>query len=293
MNQCLRTTTAAAVKPRVLVPACLRQIDGQPYLVAGQKYLDAVELAGCQPWIFSGCAISEIDTVLSSVDGVLLTGSPSNVHPSHYGQPLLDAASPQDVRRDAWVLPLIRNAIKNGTPILGICRGFQEINIAMGGSLHQAVHSVAGCHDHRAPKNGPLEQIYGPAHEVRLSEGGALQHLMGTDRILVNSIHEQGLAELGQGLRVEAQAPDGLVEAISAPDAKGFLMAVQWHPEWRAIENPASQKLFAAFGDACRAHFAQRLIPFPDRYDTRREAADSTSVRHGVAATCRIDMELE
>ena len=241
------------------MPACLRQLDGQPYLVAGQKYLDAVELAGCQPWIFAGCAANEIGDVLSSVDGVLLTGSPSNVHPSHYGQQLLDPASPQDARRDAWVLPLIKSAIKRGTPTLGICRGFQEINIAMGGSLHQAVHTVAGYRDHRAPKNGEPEQIYGPAHEVHLCADSAMQRMMGTDRIMVNSIHEQGLAELGQGLRVEAQAPDGLVEAFSAPDAAGFLMAVQWHPEWRAVANPASQKLLAAFGDACRASLAQRL----------------------------------
>lgn len=253
------TVAAVAEKPKVLVPACLRQLDGQPYLVVGQKYLDAVELAGCQAWIFSGCASSEIDAVLSSVDGVLLTGSPSNVHPSHYGQQLLDPASPQDARRDAWVLPLIRSAIKRGTPILGICRGFQEINIAMGGSLHQAVHQVAGCRDHRAPKDAPAEEIYGSAHEVHLCADGAMHRLMGTDRIMVNSIHEQGLSELGQGLRVEAQAPDGLVEAFSAPDAAGFLMAVQWHPEWRAADNPASHKLFEAFGNACRASLAHRL----------------------------------
>ncbi|MDR3371869.1 gamma-glutamyl-gamma-aminobutyrate hydrolase family protein [Rhodoferax sp.] len=259
MDKRTPTATVVAAKPKVLVPACLRQFDGQPYLVVGQKYLDAVELAGCQPWIFSGSASSEIDAVLSSVDGVLLTGSPSNVHPSHYGQQLLDPASPQDARRDAWVLPLIRLAIKRGTPVLGICRGFQEINIAMGGSLHQAVHQVAGCSDHRAPKDAPAEEVYGPAHEVHLCTDGAMHHLMGTDRIMVNSIHEQGLPDLGQGLRVEAQALDGLVEAFSAPDAAGFLMAVQWHPEWRATDNPASQKLFAAFGDACRASLAQRL----------------------------------
>ena len=238
-------------KPKVLLPACLRQLDGQAYLVVGQKYLDAVELAGCQPWIFAGCATSEIDAVLSSVDGVLLTGSPSNVHPSHYGQQLLDPDSPQDARRDAWVLPLIKSAIKKGTPILGICRGFQEINIALGGSLHQAVHRVAGCRDHRGPKNVEAEQIYGPAHEVILCGDGILHRLMETDRIMVNSIHEQGLAKLGQGLRIEAQAPDGLVEAFSGTDATGFLMAVQWHPEWRAAENPASRKLLEAFGKAC------------------------------------------
>ncbi|TXT40672.1 MAG: putative glutamine amidotransferase [Comamonadaceae bacterium] len=250
--------SAVPRKPKVLLPACLRQLDGQPYLVAGQKYLDAVELAGCQPWIFAGCAASEIDAVLSSVDGVLLTGSPSNVHPSHYGQQLLDPDSPQDARRDAWVLPLITKAIKKGIPLLGICRGFQEINIALGGSLHQAVHRVAGCRDHRAPKDAEAEQIYGPAHEVTLCADGSLHRWMGTDRIMVNSIHEQGLAELGQGLRIEAQAPDGLVEAFSAPDAAGFLMAVQWHPEWRAADNPASQKLFEAFGNACRARLTQR-----------------------------------
>lgn len=246
-------------KPKVLLPACLRQLDGQPYLVVGQKYIDAIELAGCQAWIFPGCASDEIDDVLAAVDGILLTGSPSNVHPSHYGQSLLDPASPQDARRDAWVLPLITRAIAKGIPILGICRGFQEINIAMGGSLHQAVHDVTGYRDHRAAKDVEAEQIYGPAHEVHLCADGVLRRLMGADSIMVNSIHEQGLANLGKGLRVEAQAPDGLVEAVSAPDAAGFLMAVQWHPEWRAHENPASRKLFEAFGDVCRAKLAQGL----------------------------------
>lgn len=259
MKSCQANRTDAVPRPKVLLPACVRQLDGHPYLVAGQKYLEAIELAGCQPWIFSGCAANEIDDVLSSVDGVLLTGSPSNVHPSHYGQPLLDPASPQDARRDAWVLPLITRAVAKGTPILGICRGFQEINIAMGGSLHQAVHDVAGYRDHRAHQDQDAEKIYAPAHPVRLSANGAMRRLMGTDNIMVNSIHEQGLAELGKGLRVEAQAPDGLVEAVAASDAAGFLMAVQWHPEWRAAENPVSRKLFDAFGNACRASRARRL----------------------------------
>jgi putative glutamine amidotransferase len=140
-----------------------------------------------------------------------------------------------------------------GIPVLGICRGFQEMNVAYGGTLHQKVHEIEGRHDHREDTTRELDVQYGPAHEIDLEPGGALQRLTGQDRIQVNSLHAQGIDRLGPGLAVEARAPDGLIEAFRVEHAKAFALAVQWHPEWKAMSNPVSRALFAAFGAAARA----------------------------------------
>ena len=254
-------------KPVVLVPACNRMLGQHPFHIAGKKYIDAVRLAGCQPLIVPTAEPDEIDALLDLADGLLFTGSPSNVHPRHFGEDVHDTSLPLDTERDDWTLPLIPRALARGIPLFAICRGFQEANVALGGSLHQAVHEVAGQHDHRGATDGTPEEQYGLAHPVHVEQGGALARIVAQPQIQVNSVHGQGVKRLAPGLRVEARAPDGLVEAFSKGDAPGFNLCVQWHPEWRAAENPVSASLFKAFGGACRAFRAARMVPqrVPDR----------------------------
>jgi putative glutamine amidotransferase len=161
-----------------------------------------------------------------------------------------------DPHRDATTLSLIPRAVASGVPVLGVCRGFQEMNVAMGGTLHQRVHEVGGFDDHREDKEQPLEAQYAPAHEVVLEPGGLLLSLAGQDRIEVNSLHWQGVDRLAPDLAVEARAPDGLVEAFRVKSAPAFALAVQWHPEWQVMQNPFSQALFAEFGKAARTRMA-------------------------------------
>ncbi len=257
------------VKPIVLVPACNRMLGEHPFSIAGKKYLDAVRLAGCTPLVVPGAEPSEFAALLDLADGVLLTGSPSNVHPSHFGETVHNPALPLDPDRDDWTLPLIPLALARGIPLFAICRGFQETNVALGGSLHQAVHEVAGQHDHRGASatGGSAEQQYDVAHHVMVERGGTLDGILGQAEIDVNSVHGQGVNRLAEGLRVEARAPDGLVEAFSMPGSAGFNLCVQWHPEWKAAQNPVSVKLFKAFGHACESFRGHRLAapPEPDR----------------------------
>ena len=246
-------------RPVVLVPADNRLAGKHPSHVVGAKYVDAVRLAGGLPLVVPSAAVADVDELLSLADGGLLTGSPSNVHPSHFGRPVHDLAQPLDADRDAWTLPLVPKALAAGVPLFAICRGLQEGNVALGGTLHQAVQQVEGFADHRDPPDAPLDVQYGPAHDVDVQPGGVLERLLGTIRFAVNSLHGQGIERLAEGARVEARAPDGLVEAFSMPAAPGFNLFVQWHPEWRAADNPVSMRLLAAFGDACRARQALRV----------------------------------
>jgi putative glutamine amidotransferase len=254
-------------KPVVLVPACNRLLGHHPFHIAGKKYIDAVRLAGCQPLIVPTAEPGEIDALLDLADGLLFTGSPSNVHPRHFGEDVRDSSLPLDPERDDWTLPLIPRALARGIPLFAICRGFQEANVALGGSLHQAVHEVEGQHDHRGAPDGTPEEQYALAHPVRVEPGGVLDGILAAPEVRVNSVHGQGVNRLAPGLRVEARAPDGLVEAFSKADAPGFNLCLQWHPEWRAAENPVSVKLFRAFGAACAAFRARRgaLLRAPDR----------------------------
>lgn len=249
-------------RPIVIVPACTRQIGAHPYHTTQFKYVDAVVLgADCAPLLLPALGgQTDFESVLDACDGVMLTGSPSNVHPSHYREDVLDPSLPQDAARDATTLPLIRAALERGIPLMAICRGFQEMNVALGGSLHQAVQEVAGMQDHRENKDAPLDQQYAEAHEVAIAAGGRLAAILdGAQRLPVNSLHGQGIKRLAPGLRVEARAADGLVEAFSVSDSPGFTLALQWHPEWRVLENPASMKLFGAFGAACRNYRSLRV----------------------------------
>lgn len=247
-----------ASKPVVLVPACNRQLGTHAFHVAGRKYIEAVRLAGCQPLVVPGAAPDEIDALLDLADGVLLTGSPSNVHPSHFDEAVHDPALPLDPDRDAWTLPLVPKALARGLPFFAICRGAQETNVALGGSLHQAVHEIAGHLDHRDADDDPVDVQYGPAHSADVLPGGVLARLLRRDRIQVNSLHGQAVNRLAPGLVVDARAPDGVIEAFSKPDAPGFNLAVQWHPEWQAASNPVSMAMLAAFGAACAAYRDQR-----------------------------------
>jgi putative glutamine amidotransferase len=253
-------------KPVVLIPACNRLLGQHGFHVAGRKYIDAVRLAGCVALIVPAAAPDDLDALLDLADGVLLTGSQSNVHPARFGEPIHDTTLPLDPARDAWTLPLVPRVLERGIPLFAICRGFQEANVALGGSLHQAVHQVPGLRDHRAAGGSAAAQ-YGPSHDVVVQPGGVLARVLPEPSIRVNSVHGQGLNRLADGLRVEAVAPDGLVEAFSVGAASGFNLAVQWHPEWQAADNPDSMRLLQAFGGACEAYRAlrQRRGPEPAR----------------------------
>jgi putative glutamine amidotransferase len=246
-------------RPIVILPACASQTGAYFQHTVQDKYVAAVP-PGCVPLLLPALgAATDFETVLAVADGILLTGSVSNVEPGLYGEVARDAGLARDAARDATTLPLIRAALKRGIPLLAICRGFQEINVALGGTLHQALHQVAGMRDHREDRQATLEQQYGPAHRVLIVPDGALARLLdGAAELMVNSLHGQGIARLAPGLTPQAHADDGLIEAFTVEAAPAFALAVQWHPEWGLADNPASQRLLRAFGQACHAHHARR-----------------------------------
>jgi len=247
-------------RPVIAVPACRRMLEPHPFQMVGEKYLSAiVEAAGALPFMVPLVGDeSFLDDLLDRVHGLFLTGSYSDIEPHHYGGDPSPHGTLHDPERDRATLPLVRQAIRRNLPLFAVCRGFQEVNVALGGSLHQRVHEVPGFTDHRERKDDPLDVQYGPAHAVNLVDGGLLQELCGASRIDVNSLHGQGVARLANGVSVEAIADDGLIEAFRVDESGSFALAVQWHPEWRVLENPVSSRLFAAFGDAARA-FANGL----------------------------------
>lgn len=243
------------------IPCDIKPVGKHPFHAAGAKYIAAVAGgAHCLPLLLP--ALGEalpLSAALDQFDGVLLTGSLSNVEPWRYAGAPSRADTLHDPARDATTLPLIREVVARGMPLLGICRGFQEINVALGGTLHQHVQEQPGLADHRDLFGDvPLEVSYGLSHSVQLVRGGRLARTLGVDDIQVNSLHQQGVATLAPGLCAEAHAPDGLIEAFSLPDAPGWLFAVQWHPEWLYETNAASLALFEAFGAACRQYRAGR-----------------------------------
>jgi len=249
-------------RPIVGVPADRRRIDPHHFHIVGEKYLDAViDGAGGLQLIVPVLA-DRVDGngLLDGVDGILLTGSPSNVEPHHYGGVPARQGTLADSHRDGMTLPLARAALDRGVPLFAICRGFQELNVALGGTLHQHVHEVAGFDDHREDTDAPVGEQYGPAHRVVLTTDGMLHRLHGDSTAVVNSLHGQGVDKLADGVTVEAVAGDGLVEAFTVDDATAFALAVQWHPEWRVTENRLSLRMFGAFGDACRQRMAERAF---------------------------------
>jgi len=248
-------------RPIIGITADRRTLGEHPFHVVGEKYIAAVlDVAGALPVLIPALGRElSLDELLDSVDGLLLTGSPSNVEPHHYnGDPSAEGTW-HDAARDATTLPLIPRAIAAGVPILGICRGFQEMNVALGGTLWQRVHEVPGLAVHHEDKSQPLAVQYGPSHAVRLLAGGVLHRLAAGDSLQVNSLHQQGVRDLGPGLEIEAVAPDGLIEAFRVRDALQFAIGVQWHPEWQAMGNAFSRALFTEFGEAARNRAATRM----------------------------------
>ena len=245
--------------PLIGVSACIKQIGSKPYHVAGDKYHRAL-ISGASgiPLIIPslGDAIDQED-MLAAFDGLLFTGSASNVEPHHYSGSASIAGTPHDPERDSTTLPLIRRAVAAGIPVLGICRGFQEMNVAFGGSLHQKVHEAPGFMDHREPAGEPIEIQYGLRHVVDVQPGGVFAGIGLPSQFQVNSIHGQGVDRLAPGLRLEALAPDGLVEAFSVEGA-AFAVGVQWHPEWQVETNPNYLAIFQAFGKACSKRAGNR-----------------------------------
>jgi putative glutamine amidotransferase len=249
-------------KPLIGIPSDRRVLDPHPFHVVGEKYITAVrDGADGVPFLIPALGKSlDVDSILSKVDGLLLTGSPSNVEPHHYAGETSRPGTLHDPHRDETTLPLIGRALELGVPLFAICRGYQELNVVLGGTLHQHVHEKPGYRNHKEDAEDPLEVQYGPAHEVHLVEGGLLHRLAGTDTVTVNSLHAQGIARLADGVTVEAVADDGLVEGFVVDGAKAFALAVQWHPEWKVTENEFSMAIFKAFGDACREYAADKQV---------------------------------
>lgn len=262
---------AGAAFPLIGISACSQHTAGQhPIFTVGEKYTRAVtEGAGgipvAIPALGAGLPLTQL---VERLDGILLTGSPSNIEPHHYRGPCSEPGTEHDPKRDATTLPLIRAAVAAGVPILGICRGFQEMNVALGGTLYQKLHDVGHFQEHREDKSAPLAERYSQGHSIRIAAGGRLARIWDLPGpVYVNSLHEQGICELAPGLQVEALAEDGLVEAFSLADCSVFALAVQWHPEWQwhpcheVGDYPFYRALLSAFGEACAARQRQRVTP--------------------------------
>jgi putative glutamine amidotransferase len=238
-------------EPVIGVSCDMLTLDGERTLAVPEQYLLPLVAIGARPRLLPSIGGETPDELLDGLDGLLLTGAVSNVEPRHYGGAELDCP-PFDPDRDATTLPLIRACLERGTPLLAICRGMQELNVALGGTLHPRIHEIPGRIDHRAPEGQPLEVQFALRHKVELS--GQLASLAGgATEFMVNSLHWQGIDKLANGLTVEAKAPDGTIEAIRVEAARSFAVGVQWHPEWRFSEDPLSLKLFYSFAKLIKA----------------------------------------
>lgn len=229
--------------------------------MAGERNLLAItEVIGALPLVFAASPqITDIDALLNVVDGILLTGARANVHPSHFATEPCERYEPYDVKRDALALDLIRTCVARGVPLFGICRGFQEMNVAYGGSLHPEIRELPGRVNHRMPRleTGEIHPdpafVFADRHDVQLTPGGVFADLLGSETIKVNSLHGQGILVPGDRVVVEGVADDGTIEAIRIADAPGFALGVQWHAEYDPQSNPINGALFRAFGDAVMA----------------------------------------
>lgn len=255
-----RAPSAARELPPVIGIVCCVRSEGDHVLhTVSEKYIAAAtDGAGGLPLLVPGVGDRiAAEDVVARIDGLLVPGSPTDVEPHHYGGPPLAPERKLDSKRDGMSLPLLRAAVRADLPVLAICRGIQELNVALGGSLHQRLHELPGRLDHRAPQ-GEIDVRYAhAAHRVSFTPGGYFAELGGVTTLVVNSLHHQGIDRLASGLVVEATAPDGQIEAVRQPQAQ-FVIGVQWHPEHRHAEEPFSRVLFAAFGEACRAHARRR-----------------------------------
>lgn len=239
-------------RPIVVIPCCTKRIDDYIFDAVNRGYSAAVaEAAGCQPLLVPlSAALADVHAILDVADGILLSGSPSNIEPHHYSDEAPVLPDKLDPARDSFTLPLVKTALAEKIPLFAICRGFQEMNVALGGTLFQAVHTVPGKRDHREKHGAPIDERWAPAHPIRLE--GRLKSWIGRDEVMVNSLHGQGVANVAPQLTPQAFAEDGVVEAVMGPEDHPFLLGVQWHPEWKATSNAVSIELFRRFGVAAR-----------------------------------------
>ncbi len=252
--------SSAAIRPLVLLPACSKTVHGLPFHAVGDKYVRALaEAANAQPLMLPNLAeLADPRPLLDQVDGLLMTGSLSNVHPDRFNRPELEETSkPHDRARDAVSLDLIQAALERGLPLFCICRGFQELNVVLGGRLFARLHEVEGRMDHRSLASGEMVLDYGPRHDLTVA--GWFAERVGKQSVRINSLHHQGIDSLAPGLIAEGWAPDGTIEAVRVADAKGLAIGVQWHPEYDVMTNPDSMALFRAFGAAIAERQRRRL----------------------------------
>jgi putative glutamine amidotransferase len=245
------------MKPLIGISCCTKLFmpHGMPNHAASDTYIRATDqvVGGVPVLVPANGELADIETLLSRLDGIILTGSRSNVQPSLYNGPPHAEGTPEDAMRDAVTLPLIRAAVARGTPVLAICRGMQELNVALGGSLHQRLQDLPGRIDHSTPMQPASRIRTGKAHSVRIVEGSWLHRAAGSTEVSVNSLHDQGVNRLAPMLVADAVAPDGTIEAVHAPSAPGFVVGVQWHPEYDWERDPVSRRIFEVFGQAMRS----------------------------------------
>ncbi|HVK92010.1 MAG TPA: gamma-glutamyl-gamma-aminobutyrate hydrolase family protein [Mycoplana sp.] len=253
-------------KPVVAVPADIREIEGNVWQATPNQYIRAaVKGAGVIPFLVPALETGhDFDEILDRVDGLLVTGSRTNVHPSHWGQEATEADGPFDLARDATALPLIKRALDRGIPLLAICRGLQELNVALGGTLANEIQEIPGNWDHRKPDTTDLDVAYGIRQDVVVKEGSCLASIIGAGTVRINSLHRQAISATAPRLAVEALAEDGTIEAVSVIGSKAFAVGVQWHPEYWVGSDEPSNRLFKAFGEAVRDYAASKL-PQPIR----------------------------
>ena len=220
------------------------------------------QVSDCLPLLIpADPRLVSVEELLEACDGFLLTGGRPNVHPEEYGETWTEAHGAHDRARDAIALPLVRACVERGQPVFGICRGFQEVNVAMGGTLYPEIRDLPGRMNHRMPPDGTLEEKFALRHKVTLTEGGVFHRLFGAPEVMTNTLHGQGIKDAGKRIVIEGRAPDGTPEAIYVEGAPGFTLSVQWHPEWDAASDPVSRPLFEAFGTACRTWARDKAAP--------------------------------
>ena len=247
-------------KPVVAIPADIREIEGNVWQATPNQYVRAA-VKGADVTVFLVPALeadNDFDGILDRVDGLLVSGSRTNVHPSLYGRPATEAEGPYDTARDATSMPLIARALERGIPLLAICRGIQELNVVLGGTLANEIQDQPGMWDHRKPDTPELDVAYGIRQKVLIKEGSCLASVIGAGEVQVNSLHRQAISDKAPRLAVEAVAEDGTIEAVSVIGAKAFAVGVQWHPEYWVDSDQPSNRLFAAFGAAVRDYAAAR-----------------------------------
>lgn len=237
--------------------------DQYPAHAGGAMNTQAVsEVSGCIPVLIpADPRYLSVEELMETCDGFLFTGGRPNVHPEEYGEAATEAHGAFDRARDNIALPLVRACVDRGQPFFAICRGFQEVNVAMGGTLYPEIRDLPGRMNHRMPPDGTLEEKFALRHTVKFPAGGVYHQLFGSTEVLTNTLHGQGIKDPGQRVVIEGQADDGTPEAIYIEDAHGFTLSVQWHPEWNAADDPVSCRLFSAFGDAVRAWSAGQVTP--------------------------------